>query len=98
MKSKGIVALCLFALPCILLSGCVNLQFGGKTHNCNGLADMAAANARVAQLESRINALEHYASITPPAQSSVSVASYQIEQGGVQVRKVETIPSVAVTR
>jgi len=96
MKSKGIVTICLFTLPFVLLSGCVNLQFGGKTHNCNSSVDMAAANARVAQLESRINALEHYAGITPPAQSSVSVASYQTEHGGARVRKVETIPSVSV--
>jgi len=96
MRSKGIVNVCLLALPCILLSGCLSLQFGGKTHNCNGSTETMAANARVAQLESRINALEHYAGITPPAQSAVSVASYQTEHGGVQVRKVETIPSVSV--
>ena len=86
---------CLFALPCILLSGCLSLQLGGKTHNCNGSVDMSAANARIAYLESRINALEHYAGIIPP-QSSVSVVSHETERGGVRVRTVETIPTSSV--
>jgi hypothetical protein len=73
MKSKGIAALCLFALSCVSLTGCLNLQFGGKTHNCNGSKD---AEARIAMLEKRINTLEHYAGMT---NSSVSLASATTE-------------------
>jgi len=85
MKSRGIVTICLFALPCVLLSGCLSLQLGGKTHNCNGSAELAAATARIAYLENRLNALETYAGITPPNQSPVSMASHQTDHGGVRV-------------
>ena len=74
MKLRGIVTVCLFALPSILLSGCLSLQLGGKTHNCNGSAELAAANARIAYLENRINTLEQYAGVTPP---QMSVATNQ---------------------
>ena len=82
MKTRGIPTICLLALPCILLSGCLSLQFGGKTHNCNGSVELSEANARIAYLESRISALEHYAGIAPLRQSSVSVVSHQTEHGG----------------
>ena len=93
MKSKNIATFCLFALPCIFMSGCLSLQLGGKTHNCNGSMEMSAANARIAYLENRINALEHYAGITPTPQSPVSIVSHTTERGGVRVKTVETIPT-----
>jgi len=62
------------------------LQFGGKTHNCNGSKEMMEASARIAQLESRINSLEHYAGIAPE-KSQVSVVSHQSDYGGVRVTK-----------
>jgi len=74
MKLRGIVTVFLFALPSILLSGCLSLQLGGRTHNCNGSAELAAANARIAYLENRINTLEQYAGVTPP---QMSVATSQ---------------------
>jgi outer membrane murein-binding lipoprotein Lpp len=91
MKAKGIVAIFLLTLPCVLLSGCLSFQFGGKTHNCTGAKDTAEANARIAQLENRINTLEHYASIPPSERtgSQVSTTSYQSDYGGVRVRVSE---------
>ncbi|MCL2710762.1 MAG: hypothetical protein FWE95_07765 [Planctomycetaceae bacterium] len=72
MEKRGIVTVCLFALPCVLLSGCLSLQLGGKTHNCTGSAELTAAHARIAQLESRISTLEGYAGVTSPQMPMVA--------------------------
>jgi len=78
MKLKGVTTVGLFTLLGISLSGCLSLQIGGKTHNCNGITE---AETRIAQLERRINMLEHQASIAPPkhTESPVYPASAMVE-------------------
>jgi len=60
------------------MSGCLSLQFGGKTHNCNG---MQAAEMRIAQLERRINTLEQYAGVTSQQTESLASNSYLPNSG-----------------
>ena len=93
MKLKGVITVGLTALHCVLMSGCLSLQFGGKTHNCSGSAELSAANARIAYLENRINALEHYAGVTPQPQSPISVVSHQTEQVRPRLQPAETVPT-----
>ncbi len=58
------------ALPSALLmlaifsTGCLSLSFGGRTVNCENGGKHS--DDRVAQLERRIKALEHYAGIPSP--------------------------------
>jgi hypothetical protein len=60
MKSKGIATFCLCVSLSISLCGCLSLQFGGKTHNCNGSKE---ADARIAQLENRLDTVERRISV-----------------------------------
>jgi len=60
------------------MSGCLSLQFGGKTHNCNG---MQATEMRIAQLERRINTLEQYAGVTSPQTESLASNPYPSNGG-----------------
>jgi septal ring factor EnvC (AmiA/AmiB activator) len=64
---KGVAAICLFALLCISQSGCLSLQSGGKTQDSTGLKE---AEARIAQLESRLNKQELQAGILQASISS----------------------------
>jgi hypothetical protein len=78
-----VVMICLFALLCASTSGCLSLQFSGKTHNCTNSKE---AEMRIAQLERRINTLEQYANINPPlpnqTESAVVMASAPLPGAG----------------
>ena len=66
----------LLLLSVILTStGC--LVIGGKTHICG---NDKKHEERIAQLEGRIQTLEHYAGITPPVKNEVNVALFEVEK------------------
>jgi len=78
MKSKRITMACLSALFCVSLSGCLALSFGGKYSHNDGI-NSKELEGRIAQLESRINTLEHYAGILP--KPTEALVSHQYDDG-----------------
>ena len=74
MKMKHLGTIGVVSFHCLALSGCLGLQIGGKTYHCPNPKE---ADARIAQLESRIRTLEQYAGITPP--QPIAVASATVE-------------------
>ena len=66
--------ICFASLICVSMSGCLSLQFGGKSHHAVITPD---AEIRIAQLEQRMQSLERLAGIPPRHTGAFAVNTTQ---------------------